>query len=222
MQTLPGGQTDIQTQLSLFDAVKDLLLIDSIFLFGIVLIGALFIVIFKKESCSHKARAIVSSGILYYYLCLMLTHIVGIPTLNEYIRLTNLGEAFFNPNINLIPFIDGLSTDFILNIILFIPLGLLCPLISRTFERTKNIFFVGFGLSFFIEAIQLFTLHRATDINDLLANVTGTMIGYFCFRLIAGLSIMKPRSNESTAKRSYGAYIPVIIIIIALILGFFS
>ena len=143
-------------------------------------------------------------------------------TLSEYIRLSRLGEAFFNPNVNLIPFSDGFSLSFLLNIFLFIPLGFLSPFISKTFERVRNIFFIGLGLSLFIETTQLFTLYRATDVNDILTNVAGTMIGYFCFRLIAKLRIAKLYSSQKTTRHDYTAYLPIAIIIIVFILGFFS
>ena len=80
----------------------------------------------------------------------MLVNIVGIPTLDEYKRLLQLGETFFNPNVNLIPFSDGFSLSFILNIFLFIPFGFLCPLISKSYERIRNTFLIGMGLSFVI------------------------------------------------------------------------
>ncbi len=112
--------------------------------------------------------------------------------------------------------------SFILNIFLFIPLGFLCPLISKTFERARNTLFIGFGLSLFIEMIQLFTLYRATDIDDLLTNVTGTMLGYLCFRLIAKLRIVILHSNDRTEERDYTVYIPIVIMIVTVVLGFFS
>ncbi|MDD3222272.1 MAG: VanZ family protein [Clostridia bacterium] len=196
----------MEIQLSMFDVVMDLVRIEPILLLGIAII-AIFV---------SKGKTAILSVVLYYYLCVMLINIVGIPTLAEYIRLTQLDEAFFNPNINLILLREGLSTGFILNIFLFIPLGFLCPLISRTFERAGNTFFIGLGLSAMIEIGQLFTLYRATDINDLIANTLGTLIGYLCFRLAAKLRIVKTDSNQTSAK------IPFAIIGLALVLGFFS
>ena len=93
---------------------------------------------------------------------------------------------------------------------------------SKTFERARNTFFIGFGFSLFIEIVQLFTLYRATDIDDLLTNVIGTMIGYLCFRLIAKLRIVKLHSNDRTAERDYTVYIPIVIMIVTVVLGFFS
>lgn len=222
MDVVSSSQSSSEIQIGLFDAIIDLLLIKPIFLLGVVLIGISLLVIFRKDSSISKLKIAISSLVMYYYLCLVLSNIVGIPTLSEYVRLSGLGEAFFNPNINLIPLSDGFSLSFVLNIFLFIPLGFLCPLMSKTFERARNTFFIGFGFSLFIEIVQLFTLYRATDIDDLLTNVIGTMIGYLCFRLIAKLRIVKLHSNDRTAERDYTVYIPIVIMIVTVVLGFFS
>lgn len=222
MDVVSSSQSSVEIQIGLFDAILDLLLINPIFWLGFILIGISLLLIFRKDSSISKLKIIISSLLMYYYLCIMLFNIVGIPTLSEYVRMSGLGEAFFNPNINIIPLSDGFSLGFVLNIFLFIPLGFLCPLISRTFERAGYTLFIGFGLSFFIEIIQLFTLHRATDIDDLLTNVIGTIAGYLCFRLMAKLRIVKLHSNDRTEERDYTVYIPIAIMIDAVVLGFFS
>ena len=169
-----------------------------------------------------KIRILIASLVFYYYLCVMLTKIVGIPTFREYIRLSGLGEAFFNPDVNLIPFSDGVSLGFILNIFLFIPLGFLCPVISRYYQNVKNIFFIGFGLSLSIEIVQLFTLYRATDIDDLITNVAGALIGYFCFTCIQKLVKRKGCSVSEFQEPRCMRYVPMGIIVTVFILGFFS
>ena len=65
---------------------------------------------------------------------------------------------------------------------------------GEKYQRVKNIFLIGCGLSLTIEIVQLFTLYGATDIDDLITNVAGTLIGYFCFRLIHKRVITKARS----------------------------
>ncbi|MCB7304713.1 VanZ family protein [Bariatricus massiliensis] len=222
MGVVSSSQSSTEIQIGLFESIIDLLLIEPFLLLGIVLICVLLIVIFRKDSSIPKVKTSILSLAFYYYLCIMLTHIVGIPTLSEFVRLSRLGEAFFNPNINVIPLSDGMGLGFILNIFLFIPLGFLCPLMSKTLERAGNTFFIGLGLSLFIEIVQLFTLYRATDIDDLITNVIGTMIGYLCFRLIAKLRIVKLHSSLKAVERDYTVYIPIAIIIVAFILGFFS
>ena len=119
MEGITNNQTVSATQLGLFESIADLLLIDPIFIFGIVLIAVPLMLICKKEGSVHKGKMIFLSLVMYYYLCVMLGHIVGIPTLKEYIRLSRLGETFFNPKLNLIPLSDGFSLSFVLNIFLF-------------------------------------------------------------------------------------------------------
>lgn len=220
MNSVPNNQTNVQ--LGLFDAIKDLLFVDPVFFLGILVICLMLILLFRRNRRIPKIRTSILSLVFYYYLCVMLTKIVGIPTLKEYIRLTGLGEAFFHPNINLIPFHDGFSLGFLLNIFLFIPLGFLCPLISKHYRCVKNIFLLGCGLSFSIEIVQLFTLYRATDIDDLITNVVGTLIGYLGFRLIHRLTITKSRAVSSSRETYSMKYVPVVIIVTAFILGFFS
>ena len=131
MDIVSSSQSGVAIQVGLVDSIIGLLLISPIFLLGIVLIGILLTIIFRKDSSIPRVKTSILSLVLYYYLCIMLTHIVGIPTLGECIRLSQLGEAFFNPNLKLIPFSDGFSLSYILNIFLFIPLGFLSPLISK-------------------------------------------------------------------------------------------
>ena len=182
----------------------------------------MLIISFKKNNSIHKARISILSLVFYYYLCVMLTKIVGIPTLKEYIRLSRLGESFFNPNINLIPFSNGFSFGFILNIFLFIPLGFLCPLISKKYQHIKNTLFIGCGLSFTIEIVQLFTLYRATDIDDLITNIIGTLLGYLCFKIAHKLIAKQSHPLSDFQEPCYIQYIPIAIIAITFIFGFFS
>lgn len=222
MNSVSTNQAGASVQLGLLDAIKDLLLVNPVFLLGVIAIGVMLIILFRKSRTIPKARISILSLAFYYYLCVMLTHIVGIPTLSEYIRLSGLGESFFNPNINLIPFSDGFSLGFILNIFLFIPLGFLCPLISKHYQNLKHTFFIGFGLSIFIEIVQLFTLYRATDIDDLITNVIGAMIGYWCFRFIHKLAVKKSHAIDAYREPHCMRYLPVGIIVITFVLGFFS
>ena len=74
----------------------------------------------------------------------------------------------------------------------------------------------------FIEILQLFTLYRATDINDLLTNIVGTMIGYLCFRLAVKLRIITLNSPHMPQERDGSAALPIILMAVAFGLGFFS
>lgn len=221
MEVVTSNQTSVEIQAGLFDSVAGLLQISPVFLFGIVPILFLLFMIFGRDKRIPKVKTTVLSLVMYYYLCVLLTNIVGMPTLREFVRISQLGESIFNPNINLIPLSDGFSLSFILNIFLFIPMGFLCPLISKTFGTLRTTVLIGAVLSLLVEIIQMFTLYRATDINDLLTNVIGTMIGYLCFRLVAKIRIVKMAPESQTGK-DHTKYIPAVNIAVAAILGFFS
>lgn len=209
-----GTETEIGLGL-----IRNLLYLEPIFVLGFVIVGVCLVVMFKKGASIQKVKTTIWTALLYYYSCILFTNVVGIPAIKECIRLKALGKPLFNPNINFIPFSEGLSTGFILNIFLFVPLGFICPMISKAYNQTKTIILTGFYLSLSIEISQLFTLVRATDINDILANVIGTVIGYVCFKLAEWLVRTKAYSKEQAAENNLTISIPVITIATAFVLG---
>lgn len=213
----------MEIQLGFFESIIDILYLEPLFIFGLVLVGLSLYLFTRKDKKLVKFRIVVGSILMYYYLCIVLKNIVGIPTLNELIRLARLDEAFINPNISLIPLSNGVSLEFILNIFCFIPLGFLCPIISGTYEQMKKVVWLGLGLSLTIEISQLFILYRATDINDLIANVFGTIIGYLCFKLIVKLGVMRFHSKHSSfLENDPTRLMPILFVIFAFVITFIS
>lgn len=99
--------------------------------------------------------------------------VVGLPTVQT---VPYLG---FYPNVNLLPLQDvaGDWPDLALNVLLFVPLGFLLPLLWRDFGSFGKTLLTGFGFSLLIECMQVFTA-RTTDINDLITNTLGCILGY--------------------------------------------
>ena len=62
---------------------------------------------------------------------------------------------------------------------LFVPLGMMMPVLWNSFRTQKNTLFFGFGTSLAIELLQMLTF-RATDVNDLITNTCGTYLGFLC------------------------------------------
>ena len=211
----------MENQLSIMEAILDLLCLRPLYLLGLGVTGLLLYLIFRRNKQLPKIKITIGSVLLYYYLCIVLNNIVGIPTISEFNRLTNLGETFFHPNISWIPFVNGIGLEFILNIFCFIPLGFLCPVISKTYNQIKNAALLGFGLSLAIEISQLFTLYRATDINDLIANVLGTIVGLLCFRLVVKPGKMKSASKHCASVQNEW-FLPIFIILWAFVIVFIS
>lgn len=80
-------------------------------------------------------------------------------------------------------------TNFVGNIALFVPLGLLCCLLWRGIGILKALG-VGLGYSLVIELCQ-YPLGRATDVDDLWLNALGALIGWLIYL------IFKKRGSEA-------------------------
>ena len=92
--------------------------------------------------------------------------------------LPDVRSANFAPNVNLIPFVGMAQAplETALNVLLFVPLGLMLPLLWKRFRDGRLAVLYGFTLSLAVEAAQLFSGN--TDIDDLLTNTLGTFLGY--------------------------------------------
>lgn len=169
-----------------------------------------FIIIFvlnlflKKTSTDFKKKISWHHYFFGYlfmlYLIISLKEVVGFPSLSEWQRLGALNKPIFNPEINLIPFKDGLEISAILNVIFFMPFGFLLPTLWRKFRSFLPTLWYGLIFSLVIELSQLFVPYRATDINDLIMNTLGAVLGWIVFSL---LSFKFRKLTEKTAAPAY-------------------
>ncbi len=92
---------------------------------------------------------------------------------------------------NLVPFVNLLDyeskKDLLLNVIgnfaLFIPTGIVTPILYRHLNRLKQVALTGFLISLTIEIIQLPFSVRASDVDDLILNTAGCLLGYALYCL---------------------------------------
>ena len=123
----------------------------------------------------HNIKKTASYVIFTLYLTAM-CFLVGFPSAAG----IKIGWSY-----NFIP-LYGMLTDITnsyLNILLFIPLGISVPCLWPDYRSMMKTVGLGLMTSLGIEILQIFTF-RATDINDVITNVAGTMIGYLIGRLI--------------------------------------
>lgn len=145
-----------------------------------IMAAAIFIVpiwCMYNKLCFHSWKRTIAYMVFGFYLTAVLA-LVGFP---------DIISLKINFTVNFIPFIDMVS-DFInacLNILLFVPFGFLLPILWENFRNVKRVAFMGLITTFFIEISQIFTF-RTTDINDIITNTVGTMIGYYIARRITG------------------------------------
>ena len=182
--------------------------IESMILYMIVAIPFYIIcrIIFIKKKRKHVKilhEIVLASFILYIVGLASQTIIpqwdIGI--------ISDTGKFYFNVNItndiaqvNLIPFktlyqylfqtnanVDSWSVVSLLNItgniLLFSPIGFFVPLFWGNWRSFRKILLLGLAVTCFIEVIQLF-IGRSTDIDDVILNTIGVMIGYGIFSLL--------------------------------------
>lgn len=70
------------------------------------------------------------------------------------------------------------------NIILFIPFGFFLPSLSKTLRKFHWCILLGLLGSFAIEGIQFITKRGYSELDDILNNFAGTIIGYLFFGLL--------------------------------------
>lgn len=129
----------------------------------------------RANAIEERAGHTIGIYVFSFLLAGVLT-VTGIPSFQEF---------HWNVNMNLTPLVDiYTNTDqYIANAVLFIPYGLLLPLLWERFDRLHKVAISGFLFSAAIEGMQLFN-YRATDIDDLIMNSLGAMLGYFMFVIV--------------------------------------
>ena len=99
--------------------------------------------------------------------------------------------AAFPFRVNLFPFVNLFDydnkRDLLLNVIgntaMFIPSGIVFPIIYNQLDSFAKVSSAGFAMSLCIEIIQLPFSVRASDIDDLILNTAGVMLGYGIYAL---------------------------------------
>ena len=102
----------------------------------------------------------------------------------------------FPPRINLLPVVYLMNYEIrreawinvIGNTSMFVPIGIIWPSVFGQLDTSSKAIGAGFGFSLFIEILQLPFFDRVTDIDDLLLNSLGFILGYGIFRFVKKLS----------------------------------
>ena len=114
-------------------------------------------------------------------LWLFAFYMAGLVAVTGVFRLLFM-KPVFAPYFNFELFIDifACPMQYLLNFFLFVPMGFLVPLLWKQYRTENHVLLFGFGTSFAIEVLQMFC-GRTTDVDDLLMNTLGAIIGYWMF-----------------------------------------
>ncbi|PEM86781.1 hypothetical protein CN627_16575 [Bacillus wiedmannii] len=167
-----------------------------------LIVQSIFIGMKSKKGVNWWKELISFLFVIYIGMVVAITLFpipIGFPTGIENIRLS----------INIIPFASiikdigkiGIAYDgdvlFMIglivrnvggNILLLMPLGFLAPIIWDKFKKIKNTILLGLAISISIELLQLTESlfsgwGRITDIDDVVFNVIGSIVGYFIYKI---------------------------------------
>ena len=135
-----------------------------------------------KEDFRTQKKKILFEFLLLLYMCtiLKITGVIGMNFNTQF-------NSSVLKNIIIVPFVGSNIKMVILNILMFVPYGILLPIVfTKRKWDVKGICFISFCSSLCIEILQLFG-GRLCEIDDLIANIGGTIIGYLVLQLIKKL-----------------------------------
>jgi glycopeptide antibiotics resistance protein len=95
--------------------------------------------------------------------------------------------------INLVPFrtvklfydfqLEAFLINIVGNIVLFMPIGFCVPVLYPRWRKAWKMIYLALAIPLCIETIQLF-INRSTDIDDVMMNFAGIMLGYVIYRIM--------------------------------------
>ncbi|MBQ3010569.1 MAG: VanZ family protein [Oscillospiraceae bacterium] len=145
----------------------------------------------KKKKGVVYPRYHVLAVLVFAVYVLGVYHFTGAGTLYDIKRFIFIPEL-----INLIPFSNEIDiVAYALNIVLFVPLGLLAPMIWQKSDKLTNILGVGLGFTLLIEVSQLLNF-RSTDVDDVILNVLGAAVGFVIYKLWDKITKSKYQVNS--------------------------
>lgn len=159
------------------------------------------LIIFRNEkykSLSIKREIIFNTFVVY---CIVVVSVI-LPDFS----MIGRGMTSIHPSINIVPFVDIINgfqhspfsfafklklllRNLLGNLVLLLPLAVFLPMLWTKFRYFKKNILVGVTVSLTIELIQLLFSFlglsgRITDIDDLILNSIGVLIGYFIYSKI--------------------------------------
>ena len=161
-----------------------------------ILVRFIIVIRFKKFSVKRELQ------MLLVYICLVvIARFVYFPLHfidGEIGTLTIVFSTTLSDMISLIPFFflfdryDGWLINIIGNIVMFIPVGIVWPICFHKLDNIKKTVFAGICFIIFIELSQLLCIERHTDIDDVILNTSGVLIGAWII-----FAIRKSRNDVS-------------------------
>ena len=162
------------------------------FIFAAILFTIIWIIFrvryYLKNKPINKLREVFINLFFIYFLML-----VNLTIFKSGELMLDFDTRFY---INYIPFVETVKMftnefsdihialyNVIGNILLFIPLGFCIPLFFNKKNKLSKVILYGFIASLTIEVLQIFTPFNTTDIDDIIFNTFGSILGFIIFNI---------------------------------------
>lgn len=142
----------------------------------------------------RKKKTLLITGLIVYLAAavwlLFMRHAASDMPFSEYVRQNTNFIPFFSfyvlyttPYISslvLVPFFKNL----IGNLVLFLPWGIMLPLLGKRFKSAKSFFLLTACVIIAVELLQLVFKVGICDVEDFILNMLGAAIGYIITRIL--------------------------------------
>jgi glycopeptide antibiotics resistance protein len=175
----------------------------------------------RQRKIKHKILWIAAL-IIYLYLLTKLILFKGGPVDFEVVRVQLMAflhqpDLIHTRTVNLTPFQEisrdwnslslhrpGTAIHLVGNVMAFIPLGMFIPiLMGNKLLSGANVFLSSLLLSLGYEVTQLLTGMGIFDVDDLMLNTLGGVIGYILFTMALGMKRLLIGGESRTVKKEY-------------------
>ncbi len=200
---------------SIISLLKEYLILG---IFAVIVVGILFFIGYKliykklmKGTKNFEKKRLILYGISIVYAVILL----GAVFLNRSGLYGNINLQLFSSYKEAYNTMQmSLFRNIVLNILLFVPLGFLLPMYSDKLKKAYKVVGIGLAVTTIIEIIQYITKLGIFEIDDILNNTLGTLIGYSVF-------MMYTKTKNKENKMSIAKYtIPIAIVPITFIVMF--
>jgi len=168
------------------------------FIYASTICGGLFAVfsaVFRR--CMPSVKSVFACGVFCGYAIIILSETLLLRNLTPY------GFYELSPIASYIRAARAPShlarieiRNLILNVLMFIPLGVLLPVMFQRLRKFYTAMPIALSATFFIETAQLITGRGVFSTEDILHNFFGAIVGYSFYKLISKIYIKRKCNDE--------------------------
>lgn len=137
--------------------------------------------LFRRKQGALSASVFKRESVLPVVFALYLMAVFAVTNPGTVYDAMRLQTGHLLERVNLKPFSREIDVvGYLLNLVLFLPLGFLVPLIWKRMATLPRVAGTGFAFSALIELSQLLS-SRGTDVDDLIVNTLGAAAGFLLY-----------------------------------------